>query len=117
MGHLLISDITNVDKQTFILKFSQIPAAFLCNLEYINQDRITQVYEEGIKEQPNGFFSDLVFFYMYLCFFQSSDNTVNLGPEGNCFVILRKHFGIIAVQFEIIIAEFQKVLFVSIQKI
>ena len=71
-----------MNQEAFILKFSQIPAAFLCNLEYLNTGEIIRTYNEGIKEKPNEFFSDLVFFYLYVCFFQKSANTINFNGDG-----------------------------------
>ena len=62
-----------------------MPAAFLCNLEFINNGEILRAYKEGMKEKANEYFSDLVFFYLYLCFFQTSHETQNFQPQGTCF--------------------------------
>ena len=74
--------MNSFDKEIFVQKFSTIPGSFLCDLEYLNRGEVNRSYNEGLKENSNEIYSDLVFFYMYTCFFQTSERTSNFGPKG-----------------------------------
>ena len=76
-----LSETNNMSVENFVQIFTQIPAAFLCNIEYLNSGNPVQSFQESLKLKRCGYYSDLVLFYYYLCFFQNSANTQSFEPN------------------------------------
>ena len=70
-------------REAHIIQFSQVPASYLCHLEYVNQNRPLLSFQESQKAAPIEIYSDLVFFNFYTCFYQTNAKTENFGADEN----------------------------------
>lgn len=79
-------EMSKEQREQFIMETSRIPACFLCDLELISNGELLRTYQENAKQKKAEIYSDFIFFYFYLNFFQTSPNTMTFSPDGNAYI-------------------------------
>lgn len=69
------------DSNVLISHFCNIPASILCDIEFILTGNANNGYNTMIKENSGMIYSDIIFFYLHLCFFQQSHFIDNFPKE------------------------------------
>lgn len=69
------------ENSTLISHFCNVPASILCDIEFILTGNPNNGYNLMIKEKSSMIYSDIIFFYFYICFFQQSHLIENFPKE------------------------------------
>lgn len=69
------------DSNVLISHFCNVPASILCDIEFILTGNTNDGYNIMIRENSAMIYSDVIFFYFHLCFFQQSHFIDNFPKE------------------------------------